>query len=292
MLVLEVGPRDVNPEALTRCQRDAAAGLYSLALAGFVRWLAPQYEAIRERLSAEAARLRDDVHDAGQHRRTAAIVAALMVGWEAFLQFAGEAGVVSGDEAVRLRERARAALSEAADAQAAQHESEEPAQRFLRLLSAALDAKRCHLESPSGGLPAEAPQACGWREGAGGKGWTPTDKRVGWVKGDDLFLEREMALVAVRQMAQGLGESFPLSPRTLSKRLYERGLLAEVDPRRGVLTVRRTLGDKRRDVLHLRAAALFGADEEAQAPEGAPAWSVDESDGNGFAGGQDGQVVR
>jgi hypothetical protein len=252
-----------------------------------VHWLAPQYEAVRDRLASEVARLRDGVHQAGQHRRTAAIVAELTVAWEVFLQFAGEAGVLSGDEASRLRQRVRAALSEAAAAQAARHESAEPAELFLRLLATALVTGRCHLAAPTGDRPAEAPEAWGWRRGPGGKHWTPRGPRIGWVQGDDLFLEPAAVTVTVRQMAQAQGESFPLSSRTLRKRLGERGLLAAVDERREVLTIRRTLEGKRRDVLHLRTTALFG-DEPAQAPEAGPAGVGDESNGGGFAGGQQG----
>jgi hypothetical protein len=41
LLVLEVGPKALDWQRLTTCQRDAADGRYAAALAGFIRWLAP-----------------------------------------------------------------------------------------------------------------------------------------------------------------------------------------------------------------------------------------------------------
>src|SRR5207253_10169721 len=53
MLILEVSPGDVPLAHLTPHQRAAAAGRYAEAMAGFVRWLAPQYAELRDRLPAE-----------------------------------------------------------------------------------------------------------------------------------------------------------------------------------------------------------------------------------------------
>jgi type I restriction enzyme M protein len=54
LLVLEFSPGDIDRQRLTPYQADSAAGKYAAALAGFLRWLAPQYEAISSRLKAEA----------------------------------------------------------------------------------------------------------------------------------------------------------------------------------------------------------------------------------------------
>ena len=45
-------------ERLSACQRDAAAGRFAEALAGFLRRLAPQYAAVRDGLRADVAALR------------------------------------------------------------------------------------------------------------------------------------------------------------------------------------------------------------------------------------------
>src|SRR5262249_53063664 len=137
-------PADPNPK-LTACQRDAAAGLYAAALAGFVRWLAPQLDAIRGRLRAELSELRDRARGDGQHARTPGIVADLALGLRYLLDFARSAGAVSETERAELWQRGWSALAEAAAAQAAQIATAEPAGLFLRLLFAAVADGSAHI---------------------------------------------------------------------------------------------------------------------------------------------------
>jgi hypothetical protein len=77
------------------------------------------------------------------------------------------------------------------------------------------------------------------------------------VEADNLYLEPEAAFAEAQRLAGEQGESLPLAPRTLFRRLKERGLLASWDERRQRNTVRRTLeGVKDREILHLRADTL------------------------------------
>src|SRR5262249_23505480 len=111
----DFGPQPPHPNpVLTECQRDAATGKYAAALSGFIRWLAPQYEAVRGRLRAETAELREQVRAAGQHARTPGIVADLALGLRYFLDFARGVGAVSEKERAELWQQAREALAEAA----------------------------------------------------------------------------------------------------------------------------------------------------------------------------------
>src|SRR5262249_21784901 len=117
MLVLEIasgdfGPRDHNP-TLSALQRDAAAGKFAAALAGFIGWLAPQLEDIRGRLHGELAELREQINGAGQHARTPGIVADLALGLRYLLAFARTAGAISEAEQADLWGRGWVALAEA-----------------------------------------------------------------------------------------------------------------------------------------------------------------------------------
>jgi hypothetical protein len=273
LLIVEVSPGDVNVERLTACQRDAAAGLFAQALAGFVRWLAPRYGKLRGRLRDKMAQLRDDAQHQGQHARTPGIVADLAVGLRYFLRFALFAGAVSEEERAALQQRGEVALAEAARAQADHHAAADPCRMFLRLVSAALASGRAHVANPHGREPdyLQHPQAWGWRgrEYFTGRGhgdaceqtdWTPQGRKIGWLDGADLYMEPEASFAAAQELARDQGEALPVTPRTLHKRLKERGLLAGWDERRQRNTVRRTLdGVKDREVLHLRADCLSGA---------------------------------
>src|SRR5262249_29260068 len=102
----------------------------------------------------------------------------------------------------------------------------------------------------------------GWREVVIGTGqssreeWQAQGQRIGWVKHKDVYLEPEAAYAQAQRLASEQGESLAINPLTLRKRLNESGLLASTDTARGVLTVRRTLEGRRREVIHL-LAALF-----------------------------------
>jgi hypothetical protein len=280
LFVVEVSPGEVDVGRLSACQKDAAAGLYAQAFAGFVRWLAPQYGEVHDRLKAEAAGLRDQTLTEDQHARTPGILADLILGLHYPLQFALSVGAVTEAERVELWRRGVDALAEAAVAQADHVAAAEPAGHFLRLLAAALASGRAHVTDPDG-LEPEEPEAWGWRgkEYYTGTGpddtrentdWTPQGRRIGWVDGADgaadLYLEPEASYAAAQELARDQGESLAVSQRTLWRRLHERGLLASTDPDRKRLMVRKRLEGVRRYVVHLAAKSLYHPETAPTAP--------------------------
>jgi hypothetical protein len=262
LLVLEVSPGDFGPQPpapnprLSACQQDAAAGMYAAALAGFIRWLAPQYDSIRGRLRTEMAQLRDQARAGGQHARTPGIVADLALGLRYLLDFAKAVGAITEKEHADLWQRGWNALAEAAAAQAAQIATAEPAGLFVRLLSAAVASGYAHVADKDGNEPPE-PQRWGWRaeEFYTGDGTATRHKaqgvRVGWLLDGELYLEPEASFAAVQRVAGDQGESFAITANTLRRRLKEKGMLATTDTTRAKLTVRKVLQGARRDVLHL-----------------------------------------
>ena len=135
----------------------------------------------------------------------------------------------------------------------------EPAARFIELLAAVLSSGKGHVAAPNGDVP-PSPERWGWQRRDVGEEltWVPlTPQRIGWVDGEDLYLQPDAAYAAVRRLAQDEGDGVPLAPKTLWKRLDEKGLLASRDED-GRNLVRRTLGGDRRRVLHIAASTLEG----------------------------------
>jgi hypothetical protein len=231
---------------LTPFQRDAAAGLYAQALAGFLRWLAPRFAAIRARLKREHAELRDRARANGQHARTPGIVAELALGWRYFLAFAADSGAVTSAEREERFGRAWEALGEAAEEQAAGIRAQDPARRFLELVAAAVASGRAYLASRDGvGEPAN-PGAWGWRGQEAMTGpdevvvhWRPLGDPIGWILGADVYLDPEASYAIVQRLADDQGERLPVSRDQLQRRLKEQGRLASADPER--TTVRHIL---------------------------------------------------
>jgi hypothetical protein len=252
--IIEVAQGDISQPRLTDCQHDAATGLYAQTMAAFVSWIAPQYDAIGAEVHAAAERFRGLAYRETQHRRTAAITAELETGWMIFLRFAREAGAITAAESNQYWNTALAALGELADRQAAHHESADPAKQFLRLLTAVLASGLGHLASKEGGCPVTAAGVYGWRNENGN--FVPQGRQIGWVVEGHVFLEPEAAFAEAQKLANVQGESLPVSPTTLHKRLHEQNLLASVDDKRERLLVRRSLGSAVRTVLDLRPGGL------------------------------------
>ena len=84
----------------------------------------------------------------------------------------------------------------------------------------------------------------------------PQGTRIGWVAGSDLYLEPEASYQVAQQLAGA--ERLAVSEQTLRSRLRECGLLVSTDVGRKMLTVRRTLEGRPRQVLHLKVSDLVG----------------------------------
>ena len=106
-------------------------------MAGYLQWLAADYETIQSTLPAETVALRERVTGDRSHRRTPGIIADLAVGLRYFLRFSVECGAITDAEQQALWERCWTALLAAGAAQAAHHQdAAEPTRRFLQLLAA------------------------------------------------------------------------------------------------------------------------------------------------------------
>lgn len=261
LLVIELSPTDLAWARLSACQVDGTSGRYAQVIAAFVQWLAPRYAGLRERLRAEAEKLRQLAFHSEQHRRTATIVAELAVGWRLFLEFAQAARAIAPERSEQLWTRGWNALGMLATDQARHQRVSDPARLFLALLGGAIASGRAHVAGPGGQEP-DTPEAWGWRLYTVGAGeherqeWRPGGDRVGWVAEDDLYLDPHAALTAAQRFGRDGGEQIPVGLPTLTRRLKEQGLLTGREEYRGVLTVRRILEGKRRDVLPLAASAL------------------------------------
>ncbi len=284
--VVEVERSDISVERLTQCQHDAGAGLYAQSLAGFLRWLAPHYEAMRESWRPRIEKLRRTAQNAAQHARMPGNVAELFVGFETFLRFACEVGAITSDDADGLRGRCWRALDQAVARQTNEQDTEEPAQQFVRLLTSLLATRRVHLASKCGQVPDDMPGAWGWEkltpgQTTGGEDdrWRPNGKQIGWIDGRDVYLDPEASYAEVQRFAQEQGASLAVSATTLRKRLNEHGHLKSIDKPRKTLTVRRMLHGRQHKVLHFDVATLAGEDERfGETPDIEHARSAETSD--------------
>ena len=189
------------------------------------------------------------------------ILGDLGYGWRTFIGFAEAIQAITASEGAKIWESAWAALGEAASRQAAHQRAADPVRRFIDLLAGAIVSGRAHVADLNGAAPLDA-RAWGWDEFWKGEGdaaepvHRAKGNRIGWVDGENLYLEPEAVLAIVQELAGRQGESLPVGGRTLWKRLSERGLLASTDPTSETLLIRKTVEGARRRVLHIHARTV------------------------------------
>ncbi|MFZ0634213.1 MAG: hypothetical protein WA755_13535 [Candidatus Acidiferrales bacterium] len=235
--ISEFSPGDVDKERLTECQYDARAGLYAEAMSAFLQWIASKYDEVRRRLRRLARIYTAKATREGEHARTPEITANLMAGFDIFLEFAEECKAMSASEAKDYLDDAWDSLLDASEAQSRGLATEEPAQRFLELIAAAITRGDAHLAHAN--LDADAKNVKG--------------RTIGWYSSeneDEVWLDLNSAFAVAKELARQQGEPFGVRMRTLGNRLRDRRLLTDWGEHRN--TVQRKVNGSYRWVLCVR----------------------------------------
>ncbi|MFI5165003.1 MAG: hypothetical protein ACHQQS_00115 [Thermoanaerobaculales bacterium] len=256
ILILEVGQGDVDIARLTEAQKDAAAGLYAAAMAGYVQYLAGRLDELKTTGPNRLLELRQEASSGSvSHRRTPDIVASLQWGMETFLTFARDEGAITDDELEALRKRTWAALGEVAASQGAQLVDADPVDRFIALLETLFVSGRAHVvDAGTGGVPSGNPTRWGWQRRtdrgsfAGDPEHAPLGRGIGWVEGSEggramLYLDPDAVYAEIQKVASDQNDSVSLTAKTLWKRLIERGVLQPGDGSRSTVKKRGLGGD-------------------------------------------------
>jgi hypothetical protein len=219
-------------------QAAAREGVYALAMAGFVAWLAPGYGELQPTIEQRRNQYGYEVHDLVRHNRTPAIYGNLMVALDRWLAFSTEIGAIDGGRSAALRGRAKKAVLAAILGQAEYLGSADPVERYRSLLREALASGKAHLRAPDA------------KPGPG--------VHLGWVTSQGRYLYPDVSLSLAKQMADAVGDPLPFSGQAMNKRLYERGWLVatDLDKKRKSIPVRRRVEGQTETVLHLKSEFL------------------------------------
>jgi len=277
LLVVEVNAGDVDPEKLTLAQQARNKGDFAAAMSGFLRWFAPQLDVMKRKLPKLKQELCSKATRETLHRRIPDIVANLALGLKLFLEFAWEIKAISERQKEDYWHRSWVALGQVAGAQVQHQFDEDPTNRFLSLISAAITSGNAYVsDRKSGEEPVDA-TCWGWREVTVGQNteWRRLGAQIGWLDGNDLYLEPDTAFAVAQRLARDQGDSLPVNKNTLWKRLKEKGLLASFKEGRNLVRV--SIGSKRRYAIHVLADTLDGI-PSISGPRGpvGPTPSVDE----------------
>ncbi len=185
----------------------------AVARSRFMAWLIQQTAAVSAEdlnawVSESDARHSAAVRAAGYDNRTAEHVGKLLTGWEWMLSRLEIAGVFTKDTAAEWMDGAvwEAALG-AAEANVDADADVTPAEQLVRMLGDALGrgyvASASDPDSPPDSLD---PAGCGWMRVPGpSPDYRPRGDRLGWVRGDRVWLDPAAALAAVQKIAADEG---------------------------------------------------------------------------------------
>jgi hypothetical protein len=191
--VLEIAKGDVNLSRLTEAQHASQVGLFAQAMAAYLKWLAPQMDALKKSLPTRREELRDQIRQSSfAHDRTPDMIASLLIGLEIFLKFALEVNGIDQSEYDALYSRGYSSILEAGGGQANHQMGEEPATRFIDLVSSAFVSGQAHLVGMKNGeKPSKHPTPWGWFCSGTDGSFDPDDRyyakgdKIGWLQ--DVF---------------------------------------------------------------------------------------------------------
>ncbi|ADH63468.1 Bifunctional DNA primase/polymerase [Allomeiothermus silvanus DSM 9946] len=233
-LFLELGRGEVRLDRLSEAQTLAREGAYARALSGWVRWLARDLEAHRDRLRSRIEGLRPRYN--ALHGRVTDALARLHALWELYQEYTATVGCDLEGEGEVLE-----ALEQVLQGQGEYLRGADPVERFGPLLFSALRMGRGHLVPlnwrPGRDIEDHLPDPARWgwryRETTSGhpdaRGvWEPLGPQIGWLPDDPevhgLYLDPTAAYTVLGRLANESGEPLP-TERTLWKRLAERGVI-------------------------------------------------------------------
>jgi hypothetical protein len=207
---------------------------YRLAMAAYLRWLAPQMphlygEQGNGHLRRLALSFRDDMP--GSHGRVKETAAKLYTGVGMLLRFAVEVGAISRDRMQELLKEARDVLAACAERTGRGQEEKKPSAIFLDSLRACFAGGEAYLaEKVAGGVPPDHGRY-GYLNSMGGSPVPPAKAtKLGWVDHENaqIYLMPDLTYRVVKEFSESVGTPFPGTKGSLGKALAREGLLARV----------------------------------------------------------------
>lgn len=261
LVIINVARGAIDTVVLSGLQKLVRKGTLAKVMSGFVQWLATESKrnALLEFLDVALEIGRLDIGSSG-HARTQDNLANLLMGLRVFLDFVEDAEEMTHETKEMFMVAATAAARTLADLQAAIDREASDAQRFVELMRAAISSGKAHVEHCRGGQPDNS-RAMGWREvdmGISGKRLEAMGTRIGWVNGDELYIDPNASLTVIKALASGLDNHLGSSERAIAKSLREAGLLLKCD--RGRNTNKISVMGARRSVYVFRMSDILDLD--------------------------------
>ena len=249
ILPVHFEPGLVNTTILSEVQ--AQQNRLPHAMAGYILWLQPRLEKLGDQLHERFVARRAEFQDGQTHLRTPETLAHLILGFELFLEFAVEVGVVGKRDAGHMLQEAVAVFRQLGDVQGDVVGDEDPAEKFMATLRTLIAQGKIEIVAdlkqdllPYGGV-----------------------QQIGWRDEEAAYLLPQATYSAGFGAMRAAGTSLPLKESTLWARLRTIGVLRPGDE--GHATCKKMCGKGRPRVIVMSLKAL-GLDGSGDGPPDEP----------------------
>lgn len=170
--------------------KHAKRGGYAMTMAGYLRYLAGRYPDAKVDSTWHQEHLAHyaDIFQ-GAHDRNGEAAAELSYGWQMFLHYVVERGILSRQDAEVEWQKTCKALADVVAGQGEYHTEQDPVSRSLHDLITLLAQGRIFLKDSKTGEEPELPEAAGWQKTMAGSevymSHQPNAEFVGWLATED-----------------------------------------------------------------------------------------------------------
>jgi hypothetical protein len=264
-LCVKVSRQEVVLAELSKQQQDREK--LSVAMSGYVSYIAPRYERLTEELPAQREELRGLLRSElpGSHPRTPDNAAVLIVALRQLRDYTLSIEAMGEAEAQEAYLKARDGVVEAARAHAEATREGDPASTFIGILRSLFDAKRVFAKDRWSGEEPPERLRLGWEErpqdpSLEASTFRPAPKAdfAGWVDEDFLYLDPQAAYGAVSSFSQRSGIPFGIKPGALWEAMARSGK-SLADAGRNNTTAR--VEDQSRRVIQIPLKAILDEDK-------------------------------
>lgn len=250
--VINIGKDDIPAdEVMTWMQDQAAAGNLAHLMRRYIEWLAPQMDKLPAQLGDRFKELRSKAQTLHVgHSRAPGTIAHLLIGYEMYMRFLSETGILTDVDPDFLRSEMLRAIDDIvanAKTQGDESRAERPSRMYLATISELLLTKEATVVDLTDMTGSH----------------TPAKGNIGYMDAVNYYLLPETSYTAVCAMYAKKGETFPLTMRMLHKQLDEDGLIT-TDTTGGKRTRNKSINGKAVRLLWVPRANLDGPSAKAE----------------------------
>lgn len=212
--VIQIGPNEVPVDGvMTEMQDKAAEGVMAHCMRKYIEWLAPQMDDLPGRLATRFKELRSEFQKMNiGHSRAPGTIAHLVIGYEMYLRFLVETGVIDDPDGDFTRQELAEAVRDIianSKAQSRDSKQERPSRMFLNTIGEMLLTREASVVDLTDATGKNSP----------GKG------HIGYMDALFYYLIPDTSYRMVCEFFTKKGEAFPLSARMLHRQMSEDDLL-------------------------------------------------------------------